>query len=302
LLRHPEANRRIGTQIDSLYSFAQGELNKYYSTAGAIGTKIPFFKRRAHEHFCSELIALIYERMQIPLFTDRRAPDKVSPNDFTRPSCMLLRQREAPFRDLPPLPPGLSNSLFLSLVDRDKLHATSPSGTAGDLAQRAVAKYAKQLEDAARAMSILATVTTLSDIYWILLIPNLQNADRISEELKTMLETSEVWRETASFEETYKAEVDYRLATGDPMLRNYVIRSLKDGISARAELLPIYARNVLYMHKLMEGDIPPPPAFTFLADPKIRSIHRWILDAAKDAIAREAMLLQWQKDTIRRIV
>ena len=139
LLRHPEANRRIGTQIDSLYSFAQGELNKYYSTAGAIGTKIPFFKRRAHEHFCSELIALIYERMQIPLFTDRRAPDKVSPNDFTRPSCMLLRQREAPFRDLPPLPPGLSNSLFLSLVDRDKLHATSPSGTAGDLAQRAVA-------------------------------------------------------------------------------------------------------------------------------------------------------------------
>jgi hypothetical protein len=301
LLRHPDGRGRIEPKIEFLHAFAQGEMNKLYSTEGAIGTKIPFFRRRADEHFCSELIALIYQRMDIQLFTDKRHPDRVAPNDFARPSCTLVRQREAPFRDLPPLPSNLPNDVFLSLVDRDRLHSMSLSGMAGDLAQKAVAKYAGELEDAAKAKNIPAKVASLSDIYWMLFIPDLPNADRISEELKAMLEDSEVRQRIASVEDTYKAEVDYRLASNNPILRSYVIRSLEDSISASADVLRLYAEQVFYMHKLMEGDIAPPPIFASLGALKVRSIHRWVLEVAKDAIARELGLLQWQKETIKRI-
>jgi hypothetical protein len=188
---------------------------------------------------------------------------------------------------------------FVSLIDRDRSN-WRPSRVAGDIAQAAVRKYAKEIEAAAKEINVQAEVASLSDMYWVLFVPNLPGADRISEELETFLDSSGIIHRVVSFVEEYKAEMSCLLESSDPTLLKYVVQSLSDDISARTSTIPTYAGNVLYMQKLMEDEIPPPPSFSRFGKPRVRSVHRWVLEAAKQAVVREMELLVWQKNARRR--
>jgi hypothetical protein len=97
VFQYPDAER-LAQACGTIVAFA--ETNKRYAWTGVYGVKLPIFKRRAYEHFCSELVARSYAHAGLPLFTGCD-PDKVSPNDFARPPCLLERLTLRPFTELP---------------------------------------------------------------------------------------------------------------------------------------------------------------------------------------------------------
>jgi len=283
VLRHPDIERLRG-KTNEIMSFVEhrlfaslmSELNKPYSWRGVLGTKLPFFRRRTYEHFCSQLVAEAFQRIGILIFSREMPPDRVTPNSFDTDSCVLERV-DGCFVQLP-------DSEWLRPLARDR-YKVMKSGPlpilelSSQVAKGAVKAFGPRVDSAIRQINDPQTIRTLHDLYRILSIPELPDGDRISDELAVWMELRYPIREIRKYAWTMRHSFESIARSGDQELLGVAIRTLKVDIDSIQRVLPV-----------LESQLPSARS----VPPKSRSIHRWLEKMLQDVISFERELLAWR--------
>jgi hypothetical protein len=267
-----------------LFASLMSELNKPYSWRGVLGTKLPFFRRRAYEHFCSQLAAEAFQRIDIPIFSKEMPPDRVTPNSFSADSCALERV-DGCFVQLP-----RSEWLRPLARDRYKVMKSSPLPIlelSSQVAKDAVKAFGPRVDSAVRQINEPQTIRTLHDLYRILSIPELPDGDRISDELAAWLGLRYPIREIRKYAWTMRHSFESIARSGDQELLGVAIRTLKVDIDSIQRVLPV-----------LESQLP--SASSAPLPLKSRSIHRWLEKMLQDVISFERELLAWRIAFVRK--
>ncbi|PWT84252.1 MAG: hypothetical protein C5B56_15920, partial [Proteobacteria bacterium] len=285
VLRHPDIERQhdraseIASFVEQrLFASMLSELNKPYSWTGVIGTKFPFFRKRSHEHFCSQLVAEAYQRIGIPIFSKEIAPDRVTPRMFDSDAC-ILRKVDSCFVQLPD-----SEWLKPFALDRYKVQKsnTIPILELGsDIARDAVKIFGPRVETAANRIGQDVTVRSLHDLYQALRSPDLPDGDQISDDLTAWMELRFPSAEIRRFAAITRRALEQIAHDGDQELLTVAMKTLRVDNDSIQRVLPV-----------LEGRLPalksaPPPL-------KSRSIHHWLAKKLEDSIAFERELLAWR--------
>jgi hypothetical protein len=285
VLRHPEIEKLPG-KTDEIISFIEqrlfaslmSELNKPYAWTGVLGTKLPFFRRRAHEHFCSQLVAEAFQRIGVPIFSKEIPCDKVTPKLFDTDSCILQRV-DGCFVQLPD-----SEHLLPFARDRYKVLKSSPLPIlelGSQVARDAVKVFGPRVDTAARKINRDQTVGSLQDLYRTLYIPDLPDGDKISDDLTAWLESRYPSEAIRKYALTTRRSFERIARSGDQKLLAVAIKTLKVDIDSIQRVLPVLENQL--------------PSIKSARPPlKVRSIHRWLEKKLEDSISFERELLAWR--------
>ena len=285
ILRHPDIERlrdktnEISSFVEQrLFASVMSELNKPYSWRGVLGTKLPFFRRRTYEHFCSQLVAEAFQRIGIPIFSTAISPDRVTPNSFDTDSC-VLEKVDGCFVQLP-------DSEWLQPLARDR-YKVMKSGPlpilelSSQVAKDAVNAFGPRVDAANRQINKLQTIRTLHDLYRALSEPDLPDADRISDELTAWMELRFPIQEIRKYACMIRRSFELVARGGDQELLGVALRTLRVDVDSIQRVLPV-----------LESQLP--SVRTLPAPLKERSIHRWLEKTLQEVIAFEKELLAWR--------
>jgi hypothetical protein len=291
VLRHPDMEN-LGDKTNEIISFVEqrlfasllSELNRPYSWTGALGTKVPFLRRRGHEHFCSQLVAEAFQRTGVSIFSKEVAPDRVTPNLFDTEACILRRVSDC-FLKLPD-----SDWLRPFARDRYKVMKSSPLPIlelGSQIAKDAVKVFGPRIDAAARKIDKPGRVHSLQDLYRSLYLPELPDGDQISDDLTAWMELRYPSSEIQKYAATVRRSLEHVARSGDRELLNVAIQTLQVDIDSIQRVLP-----VLEARLPSAGTVPPPL--------KVRSIHRWLEKKLRQSILFERKLLKWRRAFVQR--
>jgi hypothetical protein len=282
--RGDKANEIISFVEQRLFASLLSELNRPYSWTGVLGTKLPFFRRRGHEHFCSQLVAEAFQRIGISIFSNDIPPERVTPNLFDTGSC-LLREVSGCFLRLPD-----SEWLRPFARDRYKVLKASPMPIlelSSQIAKDAVKVFGPRVDAAARKINKSETARSLHDLYRTLYVPDLPDGDRISDDLTAWMELRYPSGDIQKYAATIRRSLEQVARSGDPELLKVAIKTLQVDIDSMQRVLPVLEARL--------------PAVRSVAPPlKVRSIHRWLERKLRQSILFERELLKWRLAFVRR--
>jgi hypothetical protein len=285
VLRHPDMEN-LGDRTNEIISFVEqrlfasllSELNRPYSWTGAMGTKMPFVRRRGHEHFCSQLVAEAFQRIGVSIFLKEIPPEKVTPNLFDTETC-VLRRVSGCFKKLPD-----SDWLRSFARDRYKVMKSSPLPIlelGSQIAKDAVQIFGPRVDAAARKIDKVEKVHSLQDLYRALYVPDLADGDEISDDLTAWMELRYPSGAIQKYAAAIRRSLEHVAHSGDQELLNVAIKTLQVDIDSIQRVLPVLEARLPSV-----GTVPPPL--------KVRSIHRWLEKKLRQSILFERKLLKWR--------
>jgi len=291
VLRHPEIEN-LRWKTNEIMSFVEqklfvsmlSELNKPYSWRGILGTKLPFFRKRAHEHFCSQLVAEAFQRIGFPLCAADVPMDRITPKFFETDAC-VLRKVEGCFVKLP-------GSEWLKPFAKDRYKVLKSSSLpilelGSQIARDAVKVFGPRIDAAARKIERQEAIGSLQDLYRVLYIPDLPDGDRIADELTAWMELRYPSRSIREHAAATRSSFEHIARGGDRELLATAIKTLQVDIDSIQRVLPVLERRLS-------------PVNTAPAPLKVRSIHRWLDKKLEESIAFERELLAWRMAFVER--
>jgi len=291
VLRHPEIENLRG-KTNEIMSFVEqklfvsmlSELNKPYSWRGILGTKLPFFHKRAHEHFCSQLVAEAFQRIGFPLCAADVPMGRITPKFFETDAC-VLRKVEGCFVKLP-------DSEWLKPFAKDRYKVLKSSALpilelGSQIARDAVKVFGPRIDTAARKIERQEAIGSLQDLYRVLYIPDLPDGDRIADDLTAWMELRYPSRSIREHAAATRGSFEHIARGGDRELLATAIKTLQVDIDSIQRVLPVLERRLS-------------PVNTVPAPLKVRSIHRWLDKKLEESIAFERELLAWRMAFVER--
>jgi hypothetical protein len=296
ILRHPaypqglEDVKFVAFGADSFYVSMWREVNKKYNYLGAILVILSFLRHLRNResleydsYFCSQLVAEAYRRVQVPLFEKLIDSAYVTPNMFIS-GCKLERiDSDKCFDILPDLP---------KMEDIAKVRHDGTEDPAVVLAKRMVKTFGRRVERLLRGIGKVYKIRNQYDLYEVFFLPDLPDADAVSDEIVAFLEANSPFRPLRADIEVYKKNFEGAASVvGRPHRKSMLIERLDRDISSYEKSIETFE-----LAKTLSMEITIEPPF------KWRSIHEWLRSNHGQIIEITLDILKWSKAMRHRLI
>ena len=244
VLRHPKLSGEttISPDLERSFRFVMQDVqNEWYNLRGAISTKLSFIRRNKsavdNSYFCSQLVAEFFERIGLKIFKDTICPELITPSMFISDNCILQPVNDDCFVILPDHP-GWRYALRRYYLIKTEPFAIQQR--THKLARKMIKLFGPRVEGLLKKIGKEQTIRTPSDLYVALMLPDLPEADLISDQLVEFLEMNGLDLEIAvQTEMKKKAFEELASVVGKPWWKAMLVRWLCRSIKGSKQFIPV---------------------------------------------------------------